>query len=85
MGSVFLSIIGYSLMKMRREKVLTNYKSKLNSKKWKQLLDASQTPFIICDSQKILFTNAHMKNLLGIVDENGNDTIHNVTINITIL
>ena len=65
-------------MKMRREKVLANYLSKLNSKKWKHLLDVSQIPCIICNSQKILFTNTLMKNTLENLSGNNKDPEHDV-------
>ena len=64
-GSAYFCILGYILMKTRRELIAEKYYVKRSSKKWKQVLDISQDAIAICSSHKILYYNNSLRSLLN--------------------
>lgn len=45
--------------------MLEKYKTKLNCKKWKEVLNVCEDAIVICNSTEILYYNSSMSNLLG--------------------
>lgn len=69
-------------MLMKRKKLLFIYLSKINSKKWKRVLGMSQIPCVICNSERVIYANDQMKNVLEGLEGSRKEPIHDVTVNL---